>query len=726
MTFADLIDKPATERFPLIRVTPARCIDSSLILVGAVGFGIIYKMPWTQPIASLQRNGTSLTKVTGFSPGASAYLSLSASDQYIYDEDYGTLWLAVASAPSDTTNVIVLFYRLFFTSGLALLATEDPLDSSTPLRQWEPRVTAEPRLTQTAQNIISGIMTIADTAIDLANGDASLNQWLGSNDSFNSKDVDCWLGIREGNSQQPIFQRIYKGKVKAITSANGVVSLSIYDAFSTLWQPAFMGDSSDECYFGSSSYPNSDPNAVGKAVPFYIGKGSRYTTRQDQHYTLDPNSFSLDPAGMDQAVCTGFTSALGVTVNRTWTLGRCPSEGFRSWSMTCNSTGLIGGTGVSGQQTAIVIPATFTGDVGIGDCFKWTDSTNGTHYARVTNTPSTTVQAFCSTAATITSVAASAVTITTFTSPVLILVDENGIFYHLMPELDYSTTVTTTSGGNSLVSITLVNNFEARLVPANGFDATFSGPLDPTRHRLYFRLRLAASAYAKHGDVLSNIMTIAGLSVNSSSFSAANTALPVNCAMSIPYYDESTFRPYLDYVEDILASTLGFVALDASAQATYALLAAPSASDGTDDHIVLADTGLSITVDYSDIVTGIIAYNPHNASVGAIAGSPSPNATKTSKLARYLHGIVNDVQFRHVLETITGRIDQILAARSNRRATYVFNAATRYLNAKIGDDAQLTTGFLLGSDTARSVKIVGLDKSADQVAVQGIDLLGVT
>lgn len=719
MTFADKTDKASTGRFTLVRVTPARCIDSYLASVG----GGVYQMTWTRPVAALTRNGVALTQV-----GA-----LSAVDQFTYDEGTQILQVQLASAPSDASNVLVLFYYLFYASGMAVLATQDPLDSSTPLRQWTPRVLTEPQLSQTVRNVTQGVFTVADTSLELANADRALNQFFGPADSFKDKDIDCWIGIREGSFETPLYQRAYKGKVNAASLAAESVELQIYDAFSRLTQPAYMGDAPGMCVvqLTSDSFPSADPNKVGQVLPYFIGRFSRYKTVKRATFVIE---WDLDITSMPEAFCSNYNDTTASSVNRSWVLGRVSADGLRGFTLPSpsNVTVIADSIWVAGTGTTEAYSASIWGytsgvwatmsDVTAGDRIKISDGTK-TDYGYIAARDEAGMSV---TIVWVSANGAGATTITGFSDPALVLVDEAGNEYQLAPERDYTTTLTTLPSGNKLVSVTFVNNFEGNLTKLNGYPGTFTGFVNPQRHKVFFRLRPQVTNYAKHGHVLSQIMTLVGLSPVAATFTAANTALPVNLAVQIPYFDESSYKGYIDYAEDILASTLGILALDSSSQVQYALIAAPSASDGTDDNYVLGDQSLQIAVDYNDVVTGLIAYNPHNSSQAAIQGTPSPSETRYNLLAQYLHGISNAFQFRHVLETITGRIDQILAARSNRRATFTFGVATRYLTAKIGDDCQLQTKFLLGSDTARSVKITSLDKSADRVTVSAIDLLGVT
>lgn len=720
LTFADVIQEQSSQRFFMVRLTPARNIGSMLTSVG----GGVYQMSWSRPVARLERNGMALTKVS----------SVSADDDWSYDEALGVIQVKLASAPSDTSNIICLFFYLFMTSGLGLLANENPMDSATPIRLWEPRIQTPPVIKQSIRNALSGIFSIDDSSVTLANGDSYFGQFLADTDSFSEKDADIWAAVRTTNANNPEFERIYRGKAKGLTIGSSGCSITLYDSFSRLSQPCYMGDDPAQCIVQqvSASWPSADPNAVGRVVPYFIGRFSRYQTRP-----LPPlyGSLKLDTGAMPEAFCSSYDQAVGTTTNRTWVLGRVSADGLRSWSMPGAPTGVFSNGQFSIFSFTTSAFDAVSADITIGDLVKISYPALTDYYGRIVRidsrvgiSPTFHSEITVQTNATSTPawITASSVSFTALTDPAIIISDGSND-YVAFPGVDYTTTLTTTTGGNKLISISFNSDFETnRTLWVDGGDSTWTpglGTLDPGQHHVFFRIRPSVTNYGKHGDVLKQIMTLVGLMPLATTFTAADSTLPVNLAMQIPAFDESSYGAYLDYVQKILDSTLGILALDTSDEVNYSLLSAPSSSDNTDANVL---GGLAVTIDYQDIVSQIIAYNPHNSSAAAISASPSPSETRSSLVAQYLHGIVNSMQFVHVLETITDRIDMILAARSNRKATYSFDVASKFLDAKIGDDTLLKHQFLLGSDLTRAAKIFSLDKSASRVSVQACDLLGVS
>src|SRR5690606_27510837 len=139
----------------LVKLTPARYISEDMADEGSG----LYSIDWTFPIEKVQRNGVDLTEATS-TPGT--------NDQWYWDGS--SLKVKLAAAPS-SSNVIVVFYNLFYTSGQYRITTADPEDPQTDEIHWEPRLEEEPAVKQSVKDIISGTLSTAITSIRLINAD---------------------------------------------------------------------------------------------------------------------------------------------------------------------------------------------------------------------------------------------------------------------------------------------------------------------------------------------------------------------------------------------------------------------------------------------------------------------------------------------------------------------------------------------------------------------------
>lgn len=706
MSFATEKDKSSSKRFALMRVAPARNVTTTLASLGSGTYSV--DLPAGAIACAVKRNGTTLSKVT----------SLVSNDQWMLSGQ--TVTVKIASAPSSTTNVIIVTYYLFFSSDEGTVTYETPTDSTSALRLWEPRIASVPSFKQDFSDALAGVFAISDTSIELANSDAALQPFFSASDSWNEKDVEIWMAITSIEN----LQLIYKGKVKAADFSADTLTLGMFDAFSPMSQTAFMGDTRFEAFFlqHASSKPNMDPTRTGAPCRYVAGWSNRAISRC---YFGGKTVVNFIPeidfrfAEGEEAVNVNVTPVATKTVNRSWGLGRIGGTLRMTSAGAIQAIGFMTGDIVFGY----VFIRFATHNYDIGDTFEWVQSgstyrgvvTRVTDFVYLGTTYNLCVWhpessgGYPNFQVTSTVTSKKKLGIAVFGD----LQWQYGRPTHLVQDTDYAITQTTTSGGNTYVEITLANNFENRYAqftdPAGGANL----PLDPARQQLIFKIY--PSVAANHADVLKRLVDAAGITTESTSFAAAGVALDANAYFTIPNFDESDYGTYQRYAEDILRSTMGYLKINLSAQAEYHLLAAPSSGDAIDSNVHIGD--LRYSIDYQDIVTEIVAENPHE-------GTAASQSTAENVAAKYLHGIRRTDQLRHVLASISGRIDALMAARSSRRAAYRFKVATALLDAMLGDDVTLTSSLLPGAVAADNLKIMTIDKSADEVAVEAIDLEG--
>lgn len=718
MTFATEAAKQASKRFVLARVTPARYVGASLASIG----GGVYSMTFPYPMASVQRNGTALTKTTG-TPGS--------NDNWSYDETTQTFLVKLASAPDVSTNVVIAFYYLFYSTGPGTEAYETPTDSATTLRYWQPRLLDSPSVKQSLKNIISGVFTIDDINLKIANADFGFQSYLTDNDSFNDCELALWYCITDTATANAT--KIYTGKCKRIAVSSEDVTLTAYDAFSRLRQSAFFGDTADESIFQkqSSSFPNMDARKQNEPVRLVIGKHSRWKSKPNNTGTSSVNgSETLDPEFLFEAVCTNVSTTLNTSTNRAWGICRTTSDGIRTpaaWPVPSS----FANNGGSPLQLTYTNAVAATIDVVIGDLLNFTDGITAA-YGRVIriNVGGANTDIYVQTNLRSSPAYTTGVTITTVPAIALVIRDASGNEYWPRYTLDFTVAAVTTSGGNKYYAVTFVNGFETAGTSPHAYNAgvgtSYDGGatkaltlLDPNVHKIYWRVRPSVTN-ASHATVLTNLCTAAGLTVNATTFTAADAAFTANVLLSIPYFDQKDYGAYLDYAQTLLGSTLGFLSVNAAGQAEYKLVTgnAAAAVAKTDSDV----WDLSADVDYTDIVTQIIAYNPHDfADISTAASSAT---SSESALSKYLYGIKRTTQLRHVLDRISTRLATHLAVKSKPLIYYRMASATQDLTAALDDDLTLTHGIALGGSGSNNMSVTALDKNLDRVAIEAVDLIG--
>jgi len=451
-----------------------------------------------------------------------------------------------------------------------------------------------------------------------------------------------------------------------------------------------------------------------------LTSGGPYTSPE----TLQVTEYvDLDKAGMLQAICTSFSGQKHAAANLTWGVCRVNSSGLDTISFGTIVSGILSSrpylvdpvTGAANLYSYWKVTGTPTFQV--GDDFKVSDGFANITYHRVVfvgdfpvNADTFQMAAVVVDGGTMTG----ALTVSQLDAISVVIVHSDGTEYFPFKGRDYSISEVALASGNIYVSVTFFQAIKTSL--------SLTDNLSPQDYKVYFRTRVASDNL--HSDVLKQIAVSSGMATNVASFAAAGSALAINAQFSIPQIDESDFGSFRTYAEAICKSTLGILFANSDFELQYALLSAPTSADITDASSYLDDS-LSISVDYNDVTTELVAHNPHNSSGLVIDAAKSPNETVGSEVSRHLHGVTKSVKFRHVLETITDRIQDIFDVLSNRLAIYEWEVATDNLDSSIGDDMQLDSPHILGGLTSKDLKIISLDKSADAVKVEATDLLDI-
>lgn len=682
--FSTLKLNQAVEKFIYVRLEPARYVNDDLTSIGGGKYTIDLSGFF---VSQVLQNSTSLTSVT----------STPNSGEYYFNESTGLLTIYPTSTPSSTVSIIVYYY-LFFTSGSFPTYYEDPEDTMTPLRNWLQRVTQSPPLENSIKNILAGVLTINSSSLSIVNSENDLNVYFGINDSWYNKNIKVWTCIDDPEN----IQKVFDGTITGVSLDKKTISITIEDLSANLSGPAFMGDAKSETYITFDDYPNIKSDNANKAIPIIFGTVSRYQTIPETITNLT-TAEKIDPTSVNEAFVVDYTTNISTSNNRQWIAART-ADGYLDFSCTPSAV-----SNTDPNYTRLTVNSSQIYNFHIGDTFIITYSAVDyylrVYYVdRVNNYLYTTKQAAISTGAVI-----SAAKI-----PVVIVSNRRDETYYLLYGRDYTVTETATSGGHYLYKIVLANNFEA-----NHPGLTV---LDTGLYSVLYRIK-PDTTNGKHGSVLKTLLESTGLIVNSSSVTTANTSLTSLVNFSIPQFDEGDFAEYFKYIELILSSTFGYIFLNNSFEIEYKLFQAPSSTTEINDGIILKDS-LSYRFEFKDIITQLIGYNSHYAANEVTSMSATPSVTVVSNKAKYLHGIDNTTRFRHVLQDMSTRLQDIMDFRSERLVTYDFETANRHLDALIGDDFKLTTSGLLGDDTSRQVKLIKVNKNTDKVSISAIDLIG--
>jgi len=668
MSFLEVKDNQASKKFFLCRMLPSRYLNPTLTSIGG---GVYSATLETQSIIEIKENETVLTKVE----------TVSSVGEWSFNE----LTKEIQIFPSDIDNAIVCSYYLFFTSERFRNISENPMDTNTAQRDWEPRISNSPSIAQSIKNVINGIVSISASSVEIINTDRFFQKYTTENDSFYQKKVDFWLCLDSVEN----IDRTFSGRIDSISVKKDSVLFSFDDSLSKLKNAAFLGDDASEVISSIGSNPLLDPAKNGQPIPFIFGSISKYSTLSESVLNL-PEAQKLDNESLGDSICISFNQEMITTNNRSWAICRVSNLGVEDFS--CYPIAVDNSEAEFTKLTLSSADKFF-----IGDTFKI-----GTEYARILLVDR--VNNFIYT--TKLTLASTSTQVESNSCPSLVIAGPETKFYPVYGR-DYTSSVITTSGNNKKIQVTFIDNFEANHV---GLDC-----LDPTIHFVGFRVHPVSM---KHGECLKYLLEKGGLEINAASFASADLLLPVNVNFSIPtLFESGEPSAYLEYAQLILSSSFGYLTLNNYLELEYKLFQAPSSSLIISDTEILKDS-FDTEIEYSDIVSEIIAYNPHCWS-----GEMPLNAkTLTNPKAYYLHGIDKIERFIHCLEDMSTRLADILAVKSERLASYNFKTKTINLDSRIGDDIKLSNSRLLGESSTKDCKIVSINKTSNSSTIKAIDL----
>lgn len=707
MTFATETTNLASKRFILCRLAPYRNVTPNLTTIAASTYQMAAFPYIVANVIIGQAGAVNLTRTTLDPP--------TVDNTYFWNETTGDIRFkytaqALNSSDSDSFYGCMIQYYLFFTSGDGLATYETPTDSTTELREWQPRISEIPTFDETISNITSGIISIAPTQMTLTNGDNYFQQFLSDEDSFREKEAIIWMCINTVSS----IRQCYLGKVREVSIDLNTINIAFFDEFSRLQRTADFGDDYTEYSFSlDGGFPNMNPSQTLTPVKMIFGKSSRYLPKLITGFGVE---YVLDTDMTENAVCTDMAGT------RIWGLCRTPGP----LAVPMNSfTSVVSAT----YGGSFFWQVTITGgnpNYRIGDSFSWVQA-GVTYYSVVgySHASGSNRELYLRLCVNGSDVEANAGKLTTSSTcvatpacGVLIKFSQgaNTIetwlnqYMPLRYGLDYTLSQSLTSGNNGEYFAILASSRET----VWGFQT-----LDPTSDVMCYRITNPNPM--THGQALKFICGKVGLAINSTTFDAADTAFAANLEMSMPRFDDTETLDYIEYVQDILASTLGYMRMNDSLQAEYYLLAAPGASDAVDSSVY---SEASVSIDNTDIVVSVYFTNPNHVTRFNDYPDYSSDARGYRGRCVALNSFRTNARPNHCLETISARVGAHIGIKSRPTIRYSLTLPQDFLAKKIGDDLTLTSPIILGGATTVNVKIMAISRSVEGVTVQCSDLMG--
>lgn len=680
--YSTLKNNLSSEKRLYLRMNPARSIIDDMVLDS----GFTYKITFPfEAVNTIKVDGSTFTKVT----------TLTSSGQWTFDETTREIKVRLASAISNYQN-IVAYYYLFYTNALAKYNYEDPENSATTIRFWDSRLSILPSFNSTSEDIVDGFITIGNSSLSLKNYDKDFQKYLTIDDSFSRKEVKIWHCLDNNEN----IAKFFFGYISNVRLGNFEVSISIDNQFQKFNNILYSSNTFGESYFTTSKFPNMDKKDLFKPIP----KHYSYRSKTVDFYFTEGQTNNLGAYTPFYSATEGFEA---VNVNFSETRSKTTN---RQWACCIKNT-----TSGAHSETAgtVTNPLSSYYIISVADTDKYEINDNvrvngGSFYTNVTaKLPGKIVvfQPFIP-------VPVSGCLVERPEISMLQTFDDAGkpMF------LKYGTHYTEATYDTNTRGVVLTNDFE------NDFPtATLSAnSLSPSARIIY---RIYNNDALDHGSVISDLITIAGLSVDSATITAAN-ATNIKTNFSIPFYQENEFGKISEYLQSILTSTLGYLLINDNFEIGYKLIDTVSAADSISKNDIMQGT-FSQIIDYKDIFTSIDFNNKHGSKTFQVTGISWSLTTYdseeldriTNDRALYLHEVENKRKIECVIQSVQNTKDRIQKVFGVPRLN--FDLSTKGINftSNIGDQYNIDSDEVAGGTATRSGVILGITKSNAQTNI---------
>lgn len=696
----------SSKKILLAKVATRRDVTSEVQTVSAIGHkGIISTPPPVVVYRYFSAKVHVLTRIDSGIPALFEYLFNDLTNELTIHFNYNS-------------DPIVVEYFLYFTNEKDRLLGSDPFNPDVDLKLWKGGIVEFPPVSEDISNIIVGLYSMSTSTLSVANENKELYKYLGTKDSFKEADVSLYMALDETKHLRGIFS----GVVTGVSITDLVLSFEIKEIASKLENTVLMGDSNEDCFTSSTH------NEVGVPIPLIFGKASRGVEvgrtlegpSESGVFASSIKPYALNPESMHKAYTSAYELEPTTTNNRRWDCCRVPEFPI-SLAVTITGRTNITINGVAGYSYTVSNPGRFGLGVTLSNLAK-------NKFMRVVDYERTAGAGYLHTLQN--EFGADPVvgdSMITNAVPTIVLsggTDDQPIAY-LCYGKHYEASYSNTSSGGNLLYVIFNNNFEAD--PAL---ATFFGDskvLDPKKHKVHYRVypNIAIGTH-NHAVVLKKILNSAGIPTEDSTFTAMQTTLPVNVCFSVPSVGEGSLGKTKDYVEKILASTLGAIRMNEQLKAEYKLLTPPSSTDLRTDVNIIKDS-FGVQVDYVDLHSSVHLWNPEWFGYDADgSSSPTPYAGEKrlfSPKCTTLHKINNHKVIQHALLDITPLVSTFTSLYLERKCKYTLSTKTIDLDTQLHDDVKVEREGLPGGDKSKEVKILGLSKSGKEVSIDAIDLI---
>lgn len=605
------------------------------------------------------------------------------SASLVFSYSAGVLTITTATAPNSD---IFADYPLYFSTSEVVNTYDDPVNETGDVVEWEPRLLANPVSSNSAKDGISGVVSVSSNNIALVNEDFGLIDYFSAYDNYKNKSFIIYARIDTSFYAQAkgVISQVKIGKTISLTVKN---SNKLFDSNATL------GNGANFTAWTSDNYPSMDPALDGYPIMYGFGVASKFIQNDDVSFNINQ------------------TSGFGFTLLQNSTgLFRAPYLGLVDGNHTIG----LGAVETPWDATTWITPSSptllanfFDGAIN-NDATRYTIPASDIKYLMPSMNLSVELSGGGSTTMIIHSVDYNNNTVVavndTTANPIVKIFR---ISFHLWRRSAY--------GGIDGRGALLKNN-TTFLTTDNGYKIGLidigSAPSD-TDEYYYTFTHLAKD----QSDVVKEYIEGAGLTVNSASFTAAQTEVDSEVMLVVDPIKDSIS----DVIQRVAGSCGGIVFEDTTAQEYNYLIVNDSLSgnDWTINQTDILEPEIIPVVDYQDVASSInmkFSYLEQNSLY-----IPNINLLSESDFSKNHNAEEKTTEINHFL------LDPLNAQSTKEQAyfypriSYSFTLdAPEYFAMQIGDIVRVegvADRVVKADNDYIDLLIISLKKSAERIEV---------
>jgi hypothetical protein len=569
---------------------------------------------------------------------------------------------------------------------------DDPVTPSGSVVRWEPRLTANPSLPESASNMLNGVLSTASTVISVDNNDYALNQYLTKYDNY--KNRSAFIYGQLGST----YKNIGFGYITAVKSGNQV-RVSIKASTKLLEADATLGNSEQYYRYNTTDYPSINEEFDGKSIPVCYGFLSEIPR--------EGSVFPVVSGGLETKRYPGdyeFTK-MAYIGNQTWACGIVDNPYSRTSEETATLTYVGSETYISLSVQRYTVQAGYVGT--LIECLlaKFNRSGGGgTISERIVFVDYPNNQILIE---------------TVHTDIISIVLVPTHVFVH--SEEGYDNTHLQGLDTDALAGSNAEYQFE--LTDSGQYLVKFKWLSSPLydRYKDLPHFCIMTSKPRTQASFVQKYIESTGLSVDSASFTQAQTDADADVLITVNSGGE--LQSIHEVLENITTSCNGIIYFDASTE-EYKYKIVSSSLAGTDWTMTkndILEPDLIPQSAYQDTASIVNMKHPFTEERNYIVGI---NSYRDTSFSRAFNSEVRSKNLTHYLTDSSDVIDLKSETFNTPMVTYKFTVmADDFFDVDIGDIVEInnTDGRILNSSDSVRLLIIARTRSVEKIGLTGYE-----